>query len=856
MALIVTIRVPSDICSILVPGYGTPALSDKDLKGEVKRILEFSIRNCTEPSMSRVPADAPAERINLSLSDVDATYVRRYAKDRGLSEMVICQQILMAAAARPLSTTQSIPEGAELLQHAWKLLNSDPRPEQAVFFTYLRESLSGNNVGLVEGATGIGKTLAILVAAAHCLQENSNHRLTIAVPTLMLMEQFCATHQKLIDVGFTIPPIRPIVGKREFVSVDELVNLVNLERYASSRDNVLEWIENGGPPVNGHAINLRWLKSSLKHIAPEIPSDLAGLPEYVVDKDPGMQEYLGQFNIADETCPEIMICTHAMLAVHTKHKMMQARYSDEYKALRAKEIDLFEKISLLKGDDFKDERKQLSAEITAIKDATLIHAAVTTEMKGVLPPFKHLVLDEAHLFESAMSNSAADYLSLTSFAHTVADAANAGFLTKGSVAEVNRHLNVIRDAGANGETFPLTHRWANSGEVMRAMEGICTAIAIHKQSSAKRNEDHEALIKRLAAGRYVLNSFLKNRMAMSAFIRYSPVRAFPQLYSGVSSVERYMGFLWATLDNAACVSATLYLRRTEDFSSWYQRSMLSIPDNRVKEFIPCIPSWCFLPVKSAYIPADVSMATSNRLWLRPPTASDKLNPIDQKIVEADWIDSVADTLKWVWETADGGVLVLISSYEIIIRLGHILKRFPELGKCLIAPVDLDKAAIGQDVKISTLAVQRREFLNMRKAGKKAIWLATGGAWTGLDVGGHQPWEELFGETIPAHQDNVLTDLVVPRLPYGLNKSITHATRIDKNPGVPWEMLDAMFTLRQAIGRLVRRSGLPENRRIFLLDGRLNDKKFLGATTQALTILRSYKLQRIAPSDIRVENEHL
>ncbi|WP_175762209.1 hypothetical protein [Burkholderia anthina] len=134
---------------------------------------------------------------------------------------------------------------------------------------------------------------------------------------------------------------------------------------------------------------------------------------------------------------------------------------------------------------------------------------------------------------------------------------------------------------------------------------------------------------------------------------------------------------------------------------------------------------------------------------------------------------------------------------------------------------------------TTLLVQAREeyplrrqvedFLKLRKAGVRPLWLAVGGAWTGLDIGGHDPWARLFdGESIPADQDNVLTDLVIPRLPFGTNQSITHLWRAQNRPGIPWDLLEAAFRFKQGLGRLVRRAGLPQNRRIFVLDGRLED----------------------------------
>jgi len=132
------------------------------------------------------------------------------------------------------------------------------------------------------------------------------------------------------------------------------------------------------------------------------------------------------------------------------------------------------------------------------------------------------------------------------------------------------------------------------------------------------------------------------------------------------------------------------------------------------------------------------------------------------------------------------------------------------------------------------------FMYLSKQGHKPLWLATGAAWTGLDIGGHEPWQALFGEKIPADLDNVLTDLVIPRIPYGLNKSLTHSHRVSTRPGIPWEILDTMFRLKQGFGRLIRRMGLPGNRRLFLLDGRIHEKAFAGVVAQINMLLKPYK----------------
>lgn len=82
-----------------------------------------------------------------------------------------------------------------------------------------------------------------------------------------------------------------------------------------------------------------------------------------------------------------------------------------------------------------------------------------------------------------------------------------------------------------------------------------------------------------------------------------------------------------------------------------------------------------------------------------------------------------------------------------------------------------------------IAKQRVQFLKAVHAGQKPLWLAVGGAWTGLDVGGHGPWQEIFGNALEARDDNALTTLVIPRIPFGTNQTITHLWRKNHRPDI-------------------------------------------------------------------------
>lgn len=77
--------------------------------------------------------------------------------------------------------------------------------------------------------------------------------------------------------------------------------------------------------------------------------------------------------------------------------------------------------------------------------------------------------------------------------------------------------------------------------------------------------------------------------------------------------------------------------------------------------------------------------------------------------------------------------------------------------------------------------------------------------------------DLSDKAVPAHADFGCTDLYIPRIPYRTNQSLTHYRRAQELKSA--EILEAARTLKQGMGRLVRREGLLE-RHIWIGDQRL------------------------------------
>jgi CRISPR type IV-associated DEAD/DEAH-box helicase Csf4 len=234
------------------------------------------------------------------------------------------------------------------------------------------------------------------------------------------------------------------------------------------------------------------------------------------------------------------------------------------------------------------------------------------------------------------------------------------------------------------------------------------------------------------------------------------------------------------------------------------------------------PGWLYSPT-TLFLPDGTAAAK-----FRPPTAADFRKEEVPEGVQLErwraWYEVMSGYIAGTWGSAAGGCVVLLSSYDKINALeARLRKQVPE-----------EVLVVARKGVRTTVQVQ--EFVRLTKAGKKPLMLGVGAMWTGVDLHGGN--HALFEETVPAAKDNVFTDLIIPMLPFGMNNTPTHLMRTQHN--MIWEFNEAALLTKQGIGRLVRREGLPRNRRLHLLDGRLLDPVFQSVTATMARILSPYE----------------
>ena len=837
------LQVPGSLCLLLHPDYQGPdsPIHIKDAIIGISRKMVIEVIKQKIPPARLPGIHDPGISRNVSFPASIMNVIEDHAIEANLIEPDAISAYLYAAIARgdALAYRPVVADGLAPYREAanpdWKR-----RADQTLLFDCINETIEKRQVGLIEGATGIGKTLAMVAAAAKALDMGG--RAVICAPTIQVLRDFIQAHAAIEKGMPEMPAKRVVLGRPEYVSVELLQSVLNDGPVAIDPTAIRDWLRQGGPAVGrDEALERNYLVSSLLSICPAFPVAAVRLTDRTSLEDPGAKSYRQQFERDNEqsSVREIIYCTHAMMAIDLRrylHNYANSRDSEEDRGLINKIIkELQVERSNIQELDESADTKQINKRIADVlieRDKAI--AAFSDEFDfGHLPPWQYLIIDEAHLFESNLAGVLATKISIKELAINIEKAVEGGFLPKRVSSTIAKVYGTLRRLGGNGDID--LNNVADPREATRqsvTQSRIALAEVAEAICSSRHKRDEPVLITALRHAardiKQALDIANKSARLHSCTLQFSPVREFPQLTFGRRSLAQELRVLWGRATAAACVSATLYLRKTAKYSADFMVNILSIPKDRVREFQPIRPSWSLTPVLGVWTPE--AKLVEGRYWLQPPSRSDRnengdsLSNAEAASVVERWQTQVADAIANIHKDAVGGTLVLMTSYDSVRHVAHQLA--DRVG------------ALVQANTSTTLDQQRRLFVDYAKSGKRPVWLALGGAWTGLDVNGDH-----YG--ILAKDDNLITDLVIPRIPFGINSSTTHQHRMDILSAVPWDLLDATMRFKQGIGRLVRREGLPKNRRIFVLDGRLNDPKFSSYLLPVRQVMELYPANRVA-----------
>lgn len=406
-----------------------------------------------------------------------------------------------------------------------------------------------------------------------------------------------------------------------------------------------------------------------------------------------------------------------------------------------------------------------------------------------------LLVDEAHQLESIQANLAAKSISITRMLSDIRKVkAEAGGKAETLVRKVNSLKETL--SGFSDEAVlppPLSdmhgrNRWVQAMEEMGDISNRITELLKSLASGGKRPETQKS-IRSLEAAAAIMKTVSKDSPApLRGVISHTPVRGYVSMSFGPSSVIRNLMARWAVTPCAMFLSGTLnHMTLTGSTGRAMAATLGALP--RYAQTNPFMPDWLFM-TPTLYMPG-----AQNFHRFVPP----KREELTEASLRA-WAENVAAVVRKAAADAKGGMLVLTTGFQRLEAIADELKR-------VLQPEDLGRVLT--HTRHTGVSVQADEFRRLAVRGMRPIWLATGAAWTGLD---------LSDKNAAPQDDFLLTDLVIPAVPFGLERSTTHASRM-RSMGFAAEIVEVQRRLRQGLGRLVRRDGL-KSRRIWVLDGRL------------------------------------
>ena len=773
----------------LLPSFAadgdTPALAAK------VRLARLLASTSQDPPRLSAPSQFEVwTSVNVWLSESQHAALMAITATTSLDEAEVATSLLWADAQTECALAPAAAPVEEIGQDELSQVliasgKSPGRTEQRRFYEALTsfvDNAKSHQVLFAEAGTGVGKTYAMLTLAARQVLQDPEQCVAITFPTYSVLEQSHAAWMTLRTeaLGGERPHCQVVLSQSAFVSLSALESWLLDIGDPELETSVRAWIAAGGPAPSEYIVDSKWLVRGLEHwceglLNEQYEADI-NVSARRADDDPGYLSYLSQKPSHKHGHTRgVYMMTHAMLAT-----MIRASRSDARANLREHAESVI-----------KDARDEWLAADAAQRTSTLrevMNDVLAASQDGDTAPLTFmdlLIVDEAHTFDEWVSKVLGIDVSLWSIlrdARTLRaefpKAVSAAAVTKlEQTFEFLRGVGSTADADQDVGTRYLGLLWTAIQEF-----GSVTGKAAATQQG-RRIRRVVSLAKLVANQRTSVNTYM-------AKLNWSPDRRWPRIVAGRQSVVLEMDWLWSKLaGRSILVSATLYDQMPQ-LSPESARQNLGVRRDAMVAMEPQHPEWTFTPV-TFYRAKLVEQLGGGHRFVRPKISS----PQTEKEVAARqaWAKDVADYICQAWSTAAGSVLVLLTSYADLEMISEYL-----------ASQRADMPVLRQVPKRS-LDYTKLEFEALRRNGHRPTLLMVGAGWTGFDV------------SLPDIPD-ALTDLVLPLMPFGVNRSITQARR-EAIKGVYPMIYAATMMMRQGLGRLVRAPDVPRNRRIHFLDAR-------------------------------------
>lgn len=804
---------------IRIPKHDLGYYPEASLPKAAKEVLASILEDADRAVPTAPAAGVPADPVTIWISDEQKVELdelqRTYRGFEGIGPLATA--LLHGRANRErehdrLDVAQALPErDATALDRLNVALGNQTRSAQAQLFDRLTREMELASrhppVIAAEAATGIGKTRVFLASMLDWTARHPDDVAVLTAPSYNVLLQAVALWQRMRSLLPETPDAVTLLGQAEFVSATALERVLqDLPDDTPGKAAAAQWLASKGPASADDPLAHAWLMRSLQaacagawEFAAQVHVD-SGTP----DDDPGRLAYVRQFMEAREV--PWVFCTHAMLATDVRRRITQARR--DYKA-----------------DSGTNASQAAWAEFQAMEEVerkgTKLHELQNNLMRdlvdrdaGRLPPIGLLVVDEAHLLEENFARLFATGVSIAGLLRTLKALQEAmpRKITAQDIQDIKDAWDQLRELGRTraGDQI-LSEQLPGAMEAASRVRTALSRILARKLPTSEAHRSTLLRLQEIARSMELAAQSNQYRSGMTTRVSWSPTETWPSIEVGRYDVSAEFDFLWTMMveDRAVLVSATLYDDVSREGLENVRR-LLSIRSDRLRPMAPVRPPWTFEPVR-LYMPADSVLPDHPKDQQRFYRPTSRSTPDADKRQEqtARWRRDIANYVLQAYTSGEGGMLVLLTS--------HAERQALETALFEKLPAG---ALISQSPSIG-LELAKKRFLQAAALGNRPCLLAVGTAWTGLDISG-DALGSITGQSIAAHDDKVLTDLVIPNAPIGVNRTLTHQWRRERI-GTLAEIGAVSMLFRQGVGRLVRREGLPpRSRRLHFLDARIYD----------------------------------
>ena len=698
-----------------------------------------------------------------------------YPQAKNVGELIVATVFQVSGIKQAQQKQHKQTNHSAALDAFMSIAGNKRNKEQVMLSERFMQTLqSKDNILLAEASTGVGKGAA-MVASAMDVSAAIDTPIVIAAPTFKILYQLISDHRAIDKARQTKTPFSLYYGKREFVSSYKVNQII--KRFVQS-SIMLDAKDDALVDEKPAKIDVGITESECKELELWREAGAPDAPDAIVSNTycvRGLEYY----------CPSIKdIDAYKLIGTDQKdvgYESYQAQFigAENSRIIYCTHAMLAQ--DLINRRFFRKHQPQPDDETTALQD--LIGDEVQVERDSKFPTYSHLFIDEAHRFEQSMNAAASKTFPMH---HLYV------LLKKDKSPHADAYQAIMRLISALNDDSDVI-AWLDSDKRLELVV-ILDALLRKIDMKIKVKSDLKSVVQDgLAVTSRILK--IKNRFTV-AYVSYSPERRYPSLIVGSTNSSFDLKTLWAD-KRVILVSATLYLPTdVSENDSRYIKSIINAPAFRVNEMSPIRPKWTCAPV-SIHFPFSEASDIDSMLKFTPPKFIKNDENLEAKAL---WHAVVADYLTESSALAAGGTLVLCTSYATVASLKELLA--PMLGERLV------HSQLGFNID-TTL----NKFKSLALSDLRPVWLAVGQSWEGLSISGR-----VSGEDYDPRLDNVLTDVVIPKLPFGLNRSISHILR--KKGNFLSEYSEVMTLFIQGVGRLVRSDGIQHNRKVHLLDARM------------------------------------